>query len=429
VKYGLLLVLLAGRLFAGDMVIQDFVDYENQHPSGDAPHSFDKSVYDSDTRSLPIGVFDSGIGGLTVLEAILALDDFNNKTLQPGADGVPDFANEKFIYFGDQANMPYGNYPKSGRTDYLRELVLKDVTFLLGRNFHDGFRPRTNKPPVKAIVIACNTATAYGLDDIRTALGEWGIKLIVVGVVEAGARGVRESTTDGDEVVGVMATAGTCASEAYPKMITSSLGLAGRSVPPIIQQGGVNFAGVIEGDPAFKSTIPKEAMGEARMLLDTVRKEGHGKPLGTVILGCTHYPLVSNQISDAFETLRKDPEYAAALAPKLNFVDPARLTAAELFRELARERLRLKEGERCILPRNEFFMSIPNPDSPVAKISTDGGLDVKYKYSRLPGNHEVEDTINVPMQPELLPIGSRKLVQEKLPLVWLSLSGMLSMSE
>jgi hypothetical protein len=56
--------------------------------------------------SLPIGVFDSGTGGLTVLEAILTLDAFNNRTGQPGADGIPDFKGEHFQYLADQANMP-----------------------------------------------------------------------------------------------------------------------------------------------------------------------------------------------------------------------------------------------------------------------------------------------------------------------------------
>jgi glutamate racemase len=70
--------------------------------------SFDASAWQNDeaTRKLPVGVFDSGIGGLTVLEALLTLDVFHNDTLQPGADGVADFAQERFIYFGDQANMP-----------------------------------------------------------------------------------------------------------------------------------------------------------------------------------------------------------------------------------------------------------------------------------------------------------------------------------
>src|SRR5215207_8596339 len=91
------------------------IAHVSAHRDGQAPHSIDFEALKGDRSQLPIGVFDSGIGGLTVLEAILKLDAFNNTTLQPGADGVPDFAGEKFIYLGDQANMPYGNYPSKGR--------------------------------------------------------------------------------------------------------------------------------------------------------------------------------------------------------------------------------------------------------------------------------------------------------------------------
>ena len=201
-----------------DDVVERIIAHAAAHPAGDAPVSFERAVFDKDTRHLPIGVFDSGIGGLTVLEALLTLDAFHNDSLQPGADGVPDFARERFIYFGDQANMPYGNYSAAGRTDYLRELILKDAVFLLGSRWHDGKAARPGKPPVKAIVIACNTATAYGLEDIRAAVKAWGLPVIVIGVVEAGARGVLE-TGGKTGAVGVLATVGTCASGAYPRLI------------------------------------------------------------------------------------------------------------------------------------------------------------------------------------------------------------------
>ena len=135
-------------------------------------------------------MFDAGIGGLAVMEAILSLDTFNNRTRQPGADGVPDFAGERFVYFGDQANMPYGNYAQKGRTDFLRELIVKDAVFLLGRRYHGSSSVNAvkfDKPPVKAIVIACNTATAYGLEDSRASLCAWNLDVPVIGVVEAGA--------------------------------------------------------------------------------------------------------------------------------------------------------------------------------------------------------------------------------------------------
>ncbi len=119
-----------------------------------------------------------GSAGLTVLNEILTIDRFNNVTHEPGPDGRADFENESFIYLGDQANMPYGNYPSEERTDFLKELVLKDAVFLLGNRYwasRSSAAPRRDKPPVKAIVIACNTATSYGLEEIHAALEQWGV--------------------------------------------------------------------------------------------------------------------------------------------------------------------------------------------------------------------------------------------------------------
>ena len=82
------------------------------------------------------GVFDSGTGGLTVLNSILELDEFNNISHSPGSDGLADFDSEHFIYLADEANMPYGRYNGEGKADFLRELVIKDVRFLLGNSYY-----------------------------------------------------------------------------------------------------------------------------------------------------------------------------------------------------------------------------------------------------------------------------------------------------
>lgn len=419
----------ASAAWAVDPVLAPLLEHAARHSDGKAPHSFESAAYAGDLSHLPIGVFDSGIGGLTVLEAILGVDAFDNSTLQPGADGRPDFANERFIYFGDQANMPYGNYPKAGRSDYLRELILRDAVFLLGKQYMVGGDRRFDKPPVKAIVIACNTATAFGLDDIRSALKTWGLPVIVVGVVEAGARGVREAGGDPSHAVAVMATAGTCASGAYPQMIGSTLGLAGRKIPDIVQQGGVRFAAVIEGDTSIPQTVADEARGEVRQLLESHRNSGSTRPIGTVVLGCTHYPLALTEIERAFDECRADQTYAGLIAAKLEFVDPARWTATELFRELAKARMRASSDVAKRPATHSFFMSVANADCPLAKLSPDGGLDHDYKYGRMPGNFLLEDTRVEPMMPDRFPPASQSLVENKLPLVWRSLAATAALSE
>lgn len=400
------------------------VEHVQAHPRGEVAFSFDHSAWSGDRRKLPIGVFDSGIGGLTVLEAILNLDVFNNETLQPGADGRRDFEQERFVYFGDQANMPYGNYPAAGRVDYLRELILKDAVFLLGKRFHPqpGQPAVFAKPPVKAIVVACNTATAYGFSDLRAAVAAWGIPVIIVGVVEAGARGVLEAAPERDGTIAVLATAGTCASGAYPKAIAATLGRAGRPLPQIVQQGSIQLAASIEGDPSIKRTTAEIALHDVRALLDAQLQSGSVRPINTVVLGCTHFPLVQQVIEEAFRELGHDPAYLGQIGAARTYIDPAEWTARELFRELAKARLRVPTETEHVLSTDLFFLSVPNPVLENVRLDSNGGLDRDYKHQRATGRLNQEDTVNVPLTVTSLPGASARLVREKLPLVWQRLS-------
>ena len=471
------------------VVVAKFIQHTQEHSDGRAAFSVDLKAWSDENSDLPIGVFDSGIGGLTVQEAIYSLDAFDNKNYSPKPDGKKDFANERFIYFGDQANMPYGNYPAVKRQTYLKELILKDAAFLLGRRYWNSTEdqePKFDKPPVKAIVIACNTATAWGLDEIRQVVEAWKVPVFVIGVVEAGARGLTESIETATEkrTVAVLATVGTCSSNAYPKAIGRSTGLAGKRVPDVVQQGSVGLAAAIEGDPAFvvspeaglsnatvyngPSIDHKTAMIDPELLdvygfnptglqgdlsspkslrlnsvenyirydvatlVRTHQKSGQTSPIDTVVLGCTHFPLVRQEILDSFARLRayeKDGErpFANLIAEKIAVVDPAELTAKELFRELARRKLFRKTSEdsdlqRSSVARDQFYISIANPRSAGVVLSDDGSLDRNYKYGRSPGRLDIEDTICVPMTQDRLPATSLNLIRTKLPSVWLRLN-------
>ena len=480
-RFALALGLLPGLLLApagpAATAPQPVIAHAASHPDGRAPFSFDKSAYRGDLRNLPIGVFDSGIGGLTVLEAILNLDAFDNDTHEPVADGRRDFENERFVYFGDQANMPYGNYPALGREPYLRELVLKDALFLLGsRYWQEGKdEPSFDKPAVKAIVIACNTATAYGLEEVRAAFKAWDVPVVTIGVVEAGAQGVADGTDGTPGTVAVMATVGTCESEAYPRSIERIIGRAGMTPPRVIQQGSIGLAGAIEGDPAFVGGPqssgyqgPGVTIASARLpgqppdhfgfdpegllgnpdqqatlrlnsvanyvrydvgtLVENFRKQGGGDPIDTVVLGCTHFPLVGQEIRDAFTRLRDlevsgSTPYRALIAETIRFVNPAEQTAKELYRSLALTRALLRSDEQPSIRRDAFFISLPNPASPGVRLDAGGGLARDYKYGRDPGQLDIEDTRNVPMRAAMLPEPSLNLVRQKLPAVWSRLGG------
>src|SRR5690606_26220588 len=128
----------------------------------DSPFHLDLGAYGKIDPGLAIGVFDSGTGGLTVLDALVRYDGNDNASGAEGPDGVHDFAREKFIYLADQANMPYGNYHSEGKTDLLKEHIIKDVHFLLSDRYHaanDQGVEKNDKQKIKAVVVACNTAT------------------------------------------------------------------------------------------------------------------------------------------------------------------------------------------------------------------------------------------------------------------------------
>ncbi len=461
-------------------VLQTVVNHIRSNPEGSVPFSLNLSAWTAENRHLPIGVFDSGIGGLTVLEALLTADEFHNTTLAPGQDGIPDFQNEQFVYFGDQANMPYGNYPAVNQTDYLKELILKDAIFLLGQRVYSSPQaaaPVMTKPPVKAIVIACNTATAFGMQEIQQAMQEWKIPVFVLGVVDAGARGVLEQTSpDQRRTIAVLATVGTCSSNAYPNAITRTLGRAGRPLPAVIQQGSRGLAGAIEGDPAFVTSFerlaerysgPSANQGDAAIhpelremynfepsgligsfdapaslqlnsvsnyirydmvtLLEKHRASGQKTPIDSVVLGCTHFPLVRQEILTEFERLRNlevegVQPYHSLIASKIEVVDPATLLARDLFRALAQrksfaERTPAGPAEPSRGPRDLFFISVPTATWPEVVLTADGALDRSYKYGRQSGRLDREDTRAVPLNLALLPDSSKSLIRTHLPVV------------
>ncbi len=407
-----LFCVLATALRATDDPLAVAIGHAKAHPQGDVPASFVAADYRGDLRDLPIGVFDSGVGGLTVLEAIKAHDRHDNRTGAEGADGVPDFAGERFVYFGDQANMPYGNYSAVGRTDFLRELILRDALFLLGRR-----QARGEKPPVKAIVIACNTATAYGLEDIRAAVKAWGIPVIVIGVVEAGAQGLAETANGAQGGVAVLATMGTCASNAYPKAIAK---LTRR---PVRQLGSATLAAAIESDPSIKTSIRDIIRADVGAFLKSAAADG-AAPIDTLMLGCTHYPLVADEIAAAFAYWREQADatgrkpYAALVTPALRQVNPAAWTAEALWRSLHGAKMMAVSKPTS---GDQFYISVPNPAWPGVRLATDGMLAYEYKYGRTDGQVGREDTVNVPMTPDKLPGSTAKLVRDKLPLTWRSL--------
>lgn len=197
-------------------------------------------------NSRPIGVFDSGIGGLTVVRALMK-----------------HLPQENIVYFGDTARVPYG----SKSAPIIRDYAAQDTEVLLE---HD----------VKLIVIACNTVSAVALDVVQKRA-----KRPVVGVIMPAARAAVRATKN--KRIGVIGTAGTIASHAYPnaiRQLDTSVHVLSQACPlfvPLVEEGWTEH----------KAT---EMIAREYLFPLTTEK------IDTLVLGCTHYPLLTSVISGVF---------------------------------------------------------------------------------------------------------------------------------
>ena len=426
------------------------------------------------TRALPVGVFDSGTGGLTVLEKILSLDAFDNGTGAPEPDGVPDFAAESFQYLADQANMPYGVYDAQGNASLLRRLVLDDARFLLGDRYWNNAaepHPTGAKPGCKILVIACNTATAYGLEDVRGMLDSLGRGTRVIGVINAGVKAALDRLEGESEpyAIGVLATPGTISSGAYERTLRAEIAARGLQVPvTVVNQAGYGFAEAVDSEPdyvdpslteprasyrgprigtadadvkeelldvyafepeglLYRSAGPlkldlqlNSAANYARFnlvsLVERHRASGSQVPLKAVILGCTHYPFLLETLQRTVAELR-DYEaggthpYRDLLAEDLEFIDPARYVAIECYRALQEDGL-LAVSRR---PRTvSAFISVPAASLDATCRTAEGALTFEYKYGRPPGIADT-GTRPVPFADDNVDPGNRERIRSLLP--------------
>lgn len=232
--------------------------------------------------SLPIGVFDSGVGGLTVLRAI-------RKRLPQ----------ESVIYLGDTARVPYGT--KSRAT--IERYALEDATFLVDRG-------------VKMLVIACNTASAMSRERLRAEF-----QTPLLSVLGPGARMAARVTRTGR--IGVIATEATIESKAYEQAINEAYGEAGGTQKvEIISRACPLFVPLVEEG----ETESEMARIAARQYLTPLREA----KVDTLVLGCTHYPLLKGIIGET-------------MGPEVMLVDSAEATAEETAEVLKREGLLNRE--------------------------------------------------------------------------------------
>lgn len=243
-------------------------------------------IMDNIKNNAPIGVFDSGVGGLTVAREI-----------------IRQLPNESIVYFGDTARVPYGSKSKDTIIRYSRQIV----RFLRSKN-------------VKAIVVACNTASAFALDTIEAELD-----IPIIGVVKPGANAAIESTKN--KRIGVIGTEGTIKSELYTEFIKgldSQIEVIGKACPlfcPLVEEGMLHDSVTDEIASRYLSELKKQ-------------------DIDSLILGCTHYPLLRSTVGKI-------------MGEGVNLVNPAYETAISLDKLLKDNNIKASNEK----PTYEFYVS------------------------------------------------------------------------
>ena len=240
----------------------------------------------------PIGMFDSGFGGLTVARALIDL-----------------LPNEDLVYIGDTGRYPYGSRPQAEVREFARQLawsLVKDYD-------------------VKAIVVACNTAAAAALDELVEE-----IPVPVIGVIEPGARALVAATRSGR--VGVIGTVGTVMSGAYDRAVAHT------GVPVVLTAAAC---------PGFVEFVERgQTSGdEIAILADRLLAPMKAAGVDTLLLGCTHYPFLARVIGQAM-----GPSVTlVSSADETAFAANAQLSAAGLLRVDGTE-----PAEHCFLSSGDI---------------------------------------------------------------------------
>jgi glutamate racemase len=239
----------------------------------------------SANASLPIGIFDSGVGGLTVYRAL--------------HERLPA---ERFVYLGDTARVPYGTKSLSTVERY----GIENAKFLEAQG-------------IKLLVVACNTASALALPAIGNA-----VDIQVVGVIEPGARAALEVA--GAKTIAVIATEATVQSGAYTKAIND--------IDPrarIIERACPLFVPLAEEGWATSDV--------ARSVAEEYLQDLRETDLGALVLGCTHYPILQSLISETIGDIPMIDSGEAAAREVQSLLEREQLRATQTTRELEERRL------------------------------------------------------------------------------------------
>ena len=244
-------------------------------------------------KEKPIGVFDSGIGGLSVLKQLVRFIPY-----------------ERFIYLGDTARVPYGNRS----VEIVKEYAKQCTEFLIEKN-------------VKLIIVACNTVSSVALDTVIETAGI----VPVIGMIKPAAGAALRATVN--KKIGIIGTRATVSSNSYSNEIinlanTDNIDVYSQACPlfvPLTEEGMVRHSST--------KVIAEEYLASLK-----------AEKVDTLVLGCTHYPLLSQLFKD--------------IMPDVNLIDPGEHSAVSALRLLAESGELMDEKDEFLLkPNIEFYVT------------------------------------------------------------------------
>ena len=423
--------------------------------------------YTEDMASLPIGMFDSSVDGILVMEQFLTIDQFDNITGAPVPDGISDFGGENFQFLVDMANGPYVDYIEGGNVAFLKEHLMTNLFFLMGKSFYtlsvDDFKSG-QKERVKAVVSLTNTADYTVGKDFSNFAAESGANILSVGLMSSAIKALFENISAKNEVcIGILSSGDDVTVREYESAIRKSAGeLNYQGNLKIVGQRALGLGEAILSDYDYISmistTVRSNYQGpdimENRDYVDNLmlnkynfntsnngllckredgrfsdiqlnsvenyvryhivsmvehhRRSGSKIPISYILLSDYKYSVVKDYIKKTLDDLYNYKQdgmylYRTSITPDVKLIDPIQCAARDCYLGLRNSR---NLALRTVRSELVTFVSVPVLSLSADDYTSNGMFTKNYRVSRAAGVYNVTSKV--------LPFSTRYIDQDKL---------------
>ena len=387
-----------------------------------------------DTLSvLPIGIMDSGTGGLAILERFLTADEYDNITGKLVADNIGDFVGENLTYLADIANVPYVGYLNKGKKDFLRELMLKNTLFMMGDSYFSlafDDEPMKGKEKVKLLIVGSSIAATYAMNDVEELLRLSNTGVQAISVVEATASEVSRQLTV-DDAVGIISNTNVLQSKIYDNLLginlvkqmsygfTEDMKMGENLIDKTLGAPRASYSGPVFGEnveninvellPRYNFSLENNDILYSRIgrkfkeiqlnsmenyarfslmsLVEKHRKNADGKKLKFVILDCeysVHYKDVLETMVASLRDYQQDGKYIYknCISEDFQFIDPSLAVVKQAYSILRKSEILSMNLKKT---KVESFISIPAYGEGTIQVGDYHWFRDDYKFGRFVG--------------------------------------------